>query len=168
MAQSLFIHQKNLVLEGLTDYWYIEAVSELAKESGMLGLDSNIAMNPANSAGKVVCYYRYYTLQRLKVAALLDSDAEGDLAAQQETLVNALGNKKILRTKDVYEGSVVKPEIEDLFRKTLIDIAKKQLDLDIETVAESQISRPIVDVFKSVAKIFLNINLLRLFVLDKR
>lgn len=163
LAQSLFIHQKNLVLEGLTDYWYIEAVSELAKESGMLGLDSNIAMNPANSAGKVVYYATILHAQRLKVAALLDSDAEGDLAAQQETLVNALGNKKILRTKDVYEGSVVKPEIEDLFRKTLIDIAKKQLDLDIETVAESQISRPIVDVFKSVAKDFSKYKLAKAF-----
>lgn len=44
--------------------------------------------------------------QNLKVAALLDSDAEGDLAAKQDTLVNALGNKRILRTKDVYQSGV--------------------------------------------------------------
>lgn len=65
--------------------------------------------------------------QNLKVAALLDSDAEGDLAAKQDTLVNALGNKRILRTKDVYQGEVAKVEIEDILRETLLVIAKEQL-----------------------------------------
>lgn len=163
LAQSLFIHQKNLVLEGLTDYWYVEAVSELAGDAGKLSLDSSIAMNPANSAGKVVYYATILHAQELKVAALLDSDAEGDLAAQQETLINALGNKRILRTKDVYEGPVVKPEIEDLFRKTLIDIAKNQLNLDVEAAATSQVGRPIVDVFKSVKADFSKYQLAKAF-----
>jgi predicted ATP-dependent endonuclease of OLD family len=34
MAQSLFGQQRNLVLEGLTDYWYVEAVAQLMR--GML------------------------------------------------------------------------------------------------------------------------------------
>jgi len=31
LAQSLFSQQRNLVLEGLTDYWYLEAVSHLLR-----------------------------------------------------------------------------------------------------------------------------------------
>ena len=43
---------------------------------------------------------------RFKVAALLDSDAAGDQAAQQETLLHTLGNKCILRAVAVAAGVV--------------------------------------------------------------
>lgn len=33
LAQSLFTHKRNLVLEGLTDYWYIEATSALLDDA---------------------------------------------------------------------------------------------------------------------------------------
>jgi predicted ATP-dependent endonuclease of OLD family len=150
LAQSLFIHQKNLVLEGITDYWYIEAISELVKESVGAALDDKIALIPANCAGKVVYYATILHAQGLKVAALLDSDTAGNSAAKQETLVNTLGNKRILRTKDVYTGTVSKPEIEDLFRATLIKVAKDFLRWDANAKANQQVGRPIVDIFADV------------------
>ncbi len=90
--------------------------------------------------------------QNLKIAALLDSDNEGDLAASQDTLINALGVKRIIRTKDVYQGNVVKTEIEDILRDTLIVVAKEQLGWDVEKTATEQTTRPIVDIFVSVVK----------------
>ena len=39
LAQSLFAQQRNLVLEGLTDYWYIEATASLIRADG--GADLN-------------------------------------------------------------------------------------------------------------------------------
>lgn len=163
LAQSLFIHQKNLVLEGLTDYWYIEAMSSLLGEAGKPTLDDKIALNPANCASKVVYYATILHAQRLKVAALLDSDAEGDNAAQQDILVNSLGNKRILRTKDVYVGDVAKPEIEDLYRDTLIEIAKTDLGWDVSSVAITQAKRPIVDVFTTNIKDFSKYKLAKQF-----
>lgn len=152
LAQSLFFHRKNLVLEGLTDYWYLEALSELFIAEGKSGLDDNIALLPAGCASKVVYYATILHAQDLRVAALLDSDAEGDLAAQQDTLVNALGNKRILRTRDVYSGKVKAVEIEDLLRDTLLDIAKSQLGWDAVGKAQSQEGRPIIDLLAEVAK----------------
>jgi AAA15 family ATPase/GTPase len=139
LAQSLFFHKKNLVLEGLTDYWYMEAISRLLQESGETGLDDAITLMPANCA-------TILHSQNLKVAALLDSDTEGDLAARQDTLVNALGNKKILRTKDVYKGEVNQPEVEDLFRDTLLTVAKEYLEWDAVEKATQQKTRPTVNV----------------------
>lgn len=150
LAQSLFFHKKNLVLEGLTDYWYVEAISGMLEESGKEHLEKSIALLPANCATKVVYYATILHAQNLKVAALLDSDREGDLAAKQDTLVNALGNKKILRTKDVYTGTVTNVEIEDLFRVTLVEIARTQLSWDIAQIAGSQSARPIIDIFEKV------------------
>lgn len=152
LAQSLFFHKKNLVLEGLTDMWYLESLSNLLKAAGKKGIDDKIALIPANCASKVVYFATILHAQNLKIAALLDSDAEGDLAATQDTLVNALGAKKILRTKDVYQGEVVKTEIEDILRETLISVAKDQLGWDATQIAVQQPKRPVVDILSSVAK----------------
>lgn len=152
LAQSLFFHKKNLVLEGLTDMWYLESLSDLLKDNGKTGINDQIALIPANSASKVVYFATILHAQNLKIAALLDSDAEGDTAAKQDTLVNAVGAKRILRTKDSYVGQVSNSEIEDLLRDTLLSVAKNQCGWDAIAVAQAQPTRPIVDVLKSVAK----------------
>lgn len=152
LAQSLFFHKKNLVLEGLTDMWYLESLSDLLKDNGKTGINDQIALIPANSASKVVYFATILHAQNLKIAALLDSDAEGDTAAKQDTLVNAVGAKRILRTKDSYVGQVSNSEIEDLLRDTLLSVAKDQCGWDAIAVAQAQPTRPIVDVLKSVAK----------------
>ena len=147
LAQSLFAHERNLILEGLTDYWYLDGTAQLLRDAGIVDLNDRIAMLPADGSGKVVYYATILHANKLKVAALLDSDAAGDRAAQQETLVHALGNKNILRTKDAYTGAVTKPEIEDMLRDTLINAAKTELAWDVKATAASQPSRPIVDIF---------------------
>jgi hypothetical protein len=103
----------------LTDYWYIEAVASLLRESHGADLNDKIALVPASGAGKVVYFATILHAHQLKVAALLDSDSAGEQAAQQDVLVHTLGNKQVLRTKDAYAGPVTKPEIEDLLRETL-------------------------------------------------
>lgn len=163
LAQSLFSQTRNLVLEGLTDYWYVEAVTQLLRSAGVADLDQKIALVFANSAGKVVYYATILHAHKLKIAALLDSDAAGDQAAQQETLVHTLGNNKILRTKDAYSGSVTKPEIEDLLRETLVQVALDDLGWDVRARAASQEARPIVDVFSAEVDDFSKYKLAKAF-----
>ena len=147
LAQSLFSQQRNLVLEGLTDCWYIESLAEILRAAKLADLNQRIALVSANSAGKVVYYATILHAHKLKVAALLDSDAAGEQAAQQETLVHTLKNKNILRTRDAYKGAVGKPEIEDMLRETLVEIAKEILGWDVGITAQAQQSRPIADIF---------------------
>lgn len=147
LAQSLFAQSRNLVLEGITDYWYIDATAQMLRNDGVCNLNEKIALVFADSAGKLVYYATILHAHKLKVAALLDSDAAGDAAAKQDSLVNALGNKNILRTKDFYEGEVVKSEIEDLLRETLIQIAKKEFGMDVSKVAADRPAQPIVNIF---------------------
>ena len=149
LAQSLFMQQRNLILEGLTDYWYVEATAALLKAAGEADLNDKISLIPASSAGKVVYFATILHANNLKVAAMLDSDSAGDAAAQIDTLVHTLGNRNILRTADAYKGAVNHPEIEDLLRDTLIEVAKADLGWDVTDVANQQPSRPIVDVFTS-------------------
>ena len=148
LAQSLFAQQRNLILEGLTDYWYVEGVTELMADAGTANLNSKIALVPASSAGKVVYFATILHAHNLKVAALLDSDAAGEQAAKQEVLVHKLGNSRIIRTKDFHTGTVAKPEIEDLLRETLVEVAKADLGWDVSAKAAAQTNRPIIDVFE--------------------
>ncbi|MEQ5840110.1 AAA family ATPase [Paraburkholderia acidicola] len=150
LAQSLFTQERNLVLEGLTDYWYVEATAALLHAAGLISLNEKIALIPAASAGKVVYYATILYAQNFKVAALLDSDSSGEQAARQETLIHTLGNKGILRTKDAYSGPVTNPEVEDLLRETLVKVAKDALGVDTTAQAKAHPDRPIIDLFSSV------------------
>ena len=163
LAQSLFSQQRNLILEGLTDYWYLDASAQLLSDAGIDSINDNIALVFANSAGKVVYYATILFAHNLKVAALLDSDVAGDQAAQQENLVHTLGNKNILRTKDFVSG-VAKAEIEDLLRETLVKIVKDEYGVDVSAKATSQSSRPIIDIFTSEVPNFSKYKLAKAFV----
>ena len=163
LAQSLFASRRNLILEGLTDYWYVQAIAEIISAAGSTKLNQHIALVPAGSAGKVVYFATILHAHRLKVAALLDSDMAGDQAARQEILVHTLGNRKILRTADSYDGVVRKPEIEDLLRDSLVAIAKKDLEWDVSASAMENPERPITHIFKSEIKGFSKYRLAKAF-----
>jgi predicted ATP-dependent endonuclease of OLD family len=163
LAQSLFSQQRNLILEGITDYWYLDASAQLLSDAGIESLNDKIALVFANSAGKVVYYATILFAHNLKVAALLDSDAAGDQAAQQENLVHTLGNKNILRTKDFVSG-VAKAEIEDLLRGTLVKVVKDEDGVDLSAKVTSQPNRPIIDIFTSEVTNFSKYKLAKAFV----
>jgi predicted ATP-dependent endonuclease of OLD family len=145
LAQSLFAQQKNLVLEGLTDYWYIEATSQLLKSDKSGGIDDKIALIFANTASKVVYFATILHAHNLKVAALLDSDNAGDQAATQEALVNTLGNKNILRTKDYCTG-IEKAEIEDLLRETLVLVINTAFSVDVLADVTANRDKSLIDI----------------------
>jgi predicted ATPase len=164
LAQSLFANQRNLVLEGLTDFWYLEAVAELLREGNVVDLNEKIALMPASSAAKIVYYATILHAKKLKVAALLDSDSSGDAGINQEALVNTLGNKSVLRTKDAYSGEVVHPHIEDLLRDTLVRVGKNGLGWDIASAVSSQPYHPITDIFANEIGDFSKYRLAKAFV----
>lgn len=164
LAQSLFAQRRNLVLESLTDFWYIDAVAQLLREAHIVDLDEKIELVPASNAGKVVYYATILHARKLKVAALLDSDAAGEKANNQDTLVHTLGNKWIIRTKDAYTGTVPTPRVEDLLRETLIHVAKTKLDWDVTTAASEQRETPITDVFAGEIGDFSKYRLAKAFV----
>jgi predicted ATP-dependent endonuclease of OLD family len=164
LAQSLFAQRRNLVLESLSDYFYVDAVAQLLREAHIADLDEKIELVPASNAGKVVYYATILHARKLKVAALLDSDSAGDKASNQDDLVQTLGNKAIIRTKDDYTGPVTAPKIEDLLRETLVSVAKSQLEWDVATVAHDQPDRSIVDIFASEVGDFSRYRLAKAFI----
>lgn len=164
LAQSLFSGQRNMVLEGLTDYWYLEACSGLMKAAGKTGINEKISLIPANSASKVIYFATILSAHNLKVAALLDSDNAGDQAANQEVLKTKLGVKNILRTGDFITPTLARAEVEDIVRFTLARIAKDKLGWDIIEENKSFPEKPVVEIFKAkVGKEFSKYKLAKAF-----
>lgn len=163
LAQSLFAQQRNLILEGLTDFWYLEATAALLAEASIATLNDKIALVTANAAGKIMYFATILHAHNLKVAALLDSDTAGDQAAKQDVLVHTLGQKGILRTKDYVTG-IAKAEIEDLLRDTLPVIARDELKIDVVAEVAAQSGRPLVDLLSSKSAGFSKYKLAKAFV----
>jgi predicted ATPase len=148
LAQSLFTHQRNLILEGLTDYWYLEATAALLRQDGIADLNPRIALVSSNTASKVVYFATILIAQGLKVAALLDSDNAGDQAAKQEILVHRLGGKRILRTMDFTTPPIPRAEIEDLLRDTLVPLAIAEFGIDVSAQLAASPQVPIIDLLE--------------------
>lgn len=158
LAQSMFTAKKNVLLEGLTDLWYLEGINSLFEKD----LDSNIALLPVGTSAKISYYASMLSNNDLKTVALLDSDSAGDKAAQQETVVHALGAKNILRTKEFLSREIKNSEIEDIIRETLADIFQQEYDIKIDTETLAS-DKAIIDIFKKADSTFSKLKLSKAF-----
>lgn len=113
-SQSLFVGQYNLVVEGVTDFWFLVAVSEMLRQAGKAGLDEQLVITPAGGASKVAYVGTILHGQELSVCVLLDSDAEGRNAYEQLVHQWILDAKYVLMLSDVI-GGVKQATLEDLF-----------------------------------------------------
>lgn len=151
LAQHMFAQKRNLVCEGVTDMFYLNALNEAAGESGDATFRNSPAVIPAGTASKVAYFCTIYAGQNLSVAALLDSDAAGDQAATQDALVALLPKKAVLRAGDFVDNINHGAETEDLLRDTLLDLAKG-LGWDSTSTASTQPHRPVMDILTSEHK----------------
>lgn len=149
LAQSMFTAKKNVLLEGLTDLWYLEGINSLLDKN----LDSNIALLPVGTSAKISYYASMLSNNSLKTVALLDSDSAGDKAAQQDTVIHSLGAKNILRTKEFLDREIKNSEIEDIIRHTLSEIFEVEYGTKIST-EDIESDQPIVEIFKKSIKEF--------------
>ena len=113
-SQSLFIGQYNLVVEGVTDYWYLSTVSELLRQSGKDGIDEQLVITPAGGASKVAYIGTILHGQELNVCVLLDSDSEGQSAYNQLVHQWIMDDKHVLMLGECLDG-LKHATLEDLF-----------------------------------------------------
>lgn len=150
LGQTLFGQHRNLVVEGITDYWYLEALNEAASDEGVKALDDKVTILPAGDAGKVVYHATVLHAQDMKVGALFDSDNAGLQASAQETFRVLMKDKQVLMVADFYDGKITAPEFEDLLRETLLAVAEAELGIDAVRQGGEQPTRSVCDVLADV------------------
>ena len=115
ITQSLFIGKNNLVVEGVSDFWYLSSISEYLVEQNKNGLPPDLVVTPAGGAPKVSYMVALLTSQQLNVLVLLDAEKQAARAG------DALVKSKLIREQNVVfvneafgEGSTQEADIEDL------------------------------------------------------
>jgi len=79
-SQSYLLSTKNLVVEGVDDYWIITELSNLMKRCGRPALPDDLLITPAGGASEVVYIATFMIGQKLDAVVLLDSDQAGSNA----------------------------------------------------------------------------------------
>ena len=77
---SFLLSERNLVVEGVDDYWLITALSNLLKRSGKEGLPDDLMVTAAGGASRVTYIATLIVGQELEVVALYDTDRAGNIA----------------------------------------------------------------------------------------
>lgn len=105
MMKELFRHRKNLLVEGVTDYLYLTALSQHCASVGKVGLPDDIYIVPCGGTQKVGNLASLFLSEQVRPVILLDGDEAGRVRG--EALL-----------KEVYQGHeagiVMLDEIRDM------------------------------------------------------
>lgn len=126
LSQSLFVGPNNLVVEGITDFWILSAISDFLSESGRVGLDSGITITPAGGAQKVSYMVALLSSEELNVVALLDE--EKDSRATKDELIKSklIPERNVAFVTEAYDGSPSEADIEDLLDPSVYESLVKE------------------------------------------
>ena len=116
-SQSLFVGQYNLVVEGVTDFWFLTTISTILQEASLQGIDEQLVITPAGGASKVAYVGTILHGQKLDVMVLLDSDQEGKNAHEQLVRQWVMENKYVLMLGEIL-GMNHSCALEDLFSES--------------------------------------------------
>jgi len=114
LSQTMFIGRKNLIVEGMTDYWILNSASALLESGGKTSLKDDFAFSPAGGGTKSVLLSTMYSSQDLQVGVLLDADSEGKNAYEQIVKNKILKSDKVLLLNEIL-GKTDPMSLEDLF-----------------------------------------------------
>ena len=77
LAQTLFYSKYNLVVEGITDYLILKAMSDLLSEKNMKALNADVVIVPSGGTRNMMPLASMLVGNKLKITVLLDGDAPG-------------------------------------------------------------------------------------------
>ena len=117
--QSYLVSERNLLVEGVHDYWIVAALSNIFEREGLACLPEDVLITAAGGASEIVPTATFMIGQELNIVALFDSDSAGKEAEEK------LRKKWITRYKDARAVTLLVGEalgmpgeeatIEDLF-----------------------------------------------------
>jgi energy-coupling factor transporter ATP-binding protein EcfA2 len=126
LTQTLFVGTESVVVEGVTDYWYLTAASDFLKDSDA-GLLAEIVLTPAGGAGKVGYMVALLCAQRLNVVVLLDSDGAGDDAVSDLLRSKLARSESIVRVGSSAAPGSTEADIEDLLDPAVFESLAREV-----------------------------------------
>lgn len=114
LAQSLFVGPNNLVVEGVTDFWIMSAVSAYASEKGRTALSATLTMTPAGGAQKVSYMVALLTSEALNVLVLLDTERDSKTTKDELLKAKLIRDQNVVFVSEAFSSPPNEADIEDL------------------------------------------------------
>ena len=152
MVRGLFQHNKNVLVEGMTDYLYLHALNIHCHELSLTGLPDDIYITPCGGTKMVGYIASLFLGQEVRPVVLLDGDQAG--RDRCDALMKELYSEHenaVLMLSDVL--NIEECEIEDVLGEdVLIPAAKSVLGDTFELDDGDRAKGSLVDQIKSAAK----------------
>lgn len=141
LAQHLFISKDNLVVEGPSDYHFMEIISSHLTELGSEGLNSRWAIMPLGGADVIPAFVALLG-NHLDVTVVVDARKEGHQKLSALAEDGFLSNKRIITVGEIAGRKIA--DIEDLFsKKDYLDLYNAALGKSLK-VSDLKGADPIV------------------------
>ena len=157
-STSFLVAQRNLVVEGVDDYWIITELSNLLARSGLEHIDEEVFITPSGGASEAVYLTTLMVGQNLQVLTLLDSDKAGTDAkekllknwllhykaskAQCTLLADVVGEEtKEMSIEDIIGAEFYLPIVQETYKKELSLGGVKKIKLDGNGQLVKQVER---------------------------
>jgi hypothetical protein len=114
LAQSLFVGPNNLVVEGVTDFWIMSAVSAYMSEKGRTALSTALTMTPAGGAQKVSYMVALLTSEALNVLVLLDTERDSRVTKDELLKAKLIRDQNVVFVSEAFSSQPNEADIEDL------------------------------------------------------
>lgn len=114
LAQSLFVGPNNLVVEGVTDFWILSAVSGYASEKARTALSTALTMTPAGGAQKVSYMVALLTSEALNVLVLLDTERDSKVTKDELLKAKLIRDQNVVFVSEAFSPQPNEADIEDL------------------------------------------------------
>lgn len=112
LAQHLFISQNNLIIEGTSDFTYIQILSDYLKEKGRTGLLDEWTLVPVGGADLIPTFVALLGIH-LDITVIIDARKEGNQKLSNLANKGYLNTRKIITLNEITKTKLA--DIEDLF-----------------------------------------------------
>ena len=139
LAQSLFIGPKNLVVEGVTDFWILSSISGYLHDTRRSGLARDVTITPVGGAQKIHYMVALLSAENLDVLVLLDHEKDTEETKNRLISSTNMRDKNILFVSEAFKPAPPKSvAIEDLLDPEVYEsLVKEAYASDLEKVARS-------------------------------
>lgn len=157
IAQNLYVSNKNLLVEGVSDLIILSAISGILEAEKRTCLSPDITIVPTGGLEKVATFISLLRGSKLEIVCLLDSytDAKGK-AKMDKMIAGKIIQEKKIRSYDEFVDSYSKADLEDLFEKEdylkLFNSAFKELAEIKLSDLDSNIKQTILQINKHIGK----------------
>ncbi|MNS54547.1 hypothetical protein D3C72_873460 [compost metagenome] len=121
MLRGLFQHKKNVLVEGMSDYYYLHALNQQCRSKGLTALPEDVYITPCGGTKLVGNLAALFLGQDVRPLILLDADEAGRV--RRDALLKELylgQDSHIIMLDDALGQPGIKAEIEDIMGEAVI------------------------------------------------